>query len=93
MKAILQKQERRASGSARPKPIAVCTRCGAVSYNANLINGQCAQLIAGKRCVGVNGSALNADDWKQCTACAGSGNRGAGRCGPCDGVGWLYVRR
>jgi hypothetical protein len=57
----------------RPKPAAVCTRCGAVSYAPNLINGQCVQLVVGKRCVGVNESALNADDWKQCAACAGEG--------------------
>jgi hypothetical protein len=91
MKAILEEQERRASGSTRPRPVAVCTRCGAVSYTAHLINGQCAQQIAGKRCVGVNGSALNADDWKQCAACAGTGSTGTTRCGHCDGAGWLYA--
>ena len=93
MKAILEKHEKRANGSTRPKPVAVCTRCGGVSYATDQINGQCAQRLAGKRCVGVNGSALNDDDWKQCAACAGSGRIGASRCGRCDGVGWLYVRR
>jgi hypothetical protein len=91
MKAILEEQERRASGSTRPRPVAVCTRCGAVSYTAHLINGQGAQQIAGKRCVGVNGSALNADDWKQYAACAGTGSTGTTRCGHCDGAGWLYA--
>src|SRR6202521_3644711 len=56
LKAVLEEQERRTSESTRPKPVAVCTRCGAVSYAPNLINGQCAQRVAGKRCVGVNGS-------------------------------------
>ena len=77
------------SESPRPKPVAVCTRCGTVSYALNLINGQCAQTVAGKRCIGVNGSALNADDWKQCAACAGTGSIQTTRCGPCDGTGWL----
>jgi hypothetical protein len=92
LKAVLEEQERSASGSTRPQPVAVCTRCGAVSYAPNLINGQCAQIVAGKRCVGVNGSALNADDWKQCAACAGAGGTGTTRCGHCDGAGWLYAR-
>lgn len=76
----------------RPRPVAVCTRCGAASYEPKLINGQCGQMIAGKRCIGVNGSALNAGDWKECDACAGSGTAGKARCGRCDGAGWLSTR-
>jgi hypothetical protein len=91
-KAVPQEQESRSSVNTRPKPVAVCTRCGAVSYATNLINGQCVEMIAGKRCVGVNGSALNSDDWKQCAACAGAGSAGTTRCGHCDGAGWLYAR-
>ena len=87
-----KEQERKAEGSAKPRPVAVCTRCGAVSYATQYINGQCAQVVAGKRCVGVNGSAVNADDWKQCSACAGTGEIGMSRCGHCDGAGWLYAR-
>jgi predicted nuclease of predicted toxin-antitoxin system len=30
----------------RPQPVAVCTRCGAVSYSTDQINGQCAQVTA-----------------------------------------------
>jgi hypothetical protein len=85
-------QKRETVESTKPKPVAVCTRCGAVSYTANLINGQCGQTVAGKRCVGVNGSALNPDDWKQCAACAGTGSVEETRCGHCDGTGWLYAR-
>jgi hypothetical protein len=91
-KAVVEEQDKRAYASARPKPVAVCTRCGAVSYETKLINGQCTQIVAGKRCVGVNGSALNADDWKPCEGCAGTGNIGTIRCGRCDGAGWLYSR-
>jgi len=91
-KAVPKEQERKADASTKPRPVAVCTRCGAVSYAPSFINGQCAQVVAGKRCVGVNGSALNADDWKQCSACAGTGSKGTTRCGPCDSAGWLYAR-
>jgi len=34
----------------KPQPVAVCTRCGAVSYSPEMMNGQCSQVIVGKRC-------------------------------------------
>ena len=80
------------SGGARPKPVAVCTHCGAVSYDATQINGRCAEQLAGARCVGVNGSARREDDWKQCKTCAGSGTVEAGPCGYCSATGWIYTR-
>lgn len=91
-KPVIEEQEKKTAKDPKPKPVAVCTRCGAVSYATNMINGQCAQTVAGKRCVGVNGSALNADDWKQCETCAGTGSRGKMPCGHCDGAGWLYAQ-
>lgn len=75
----------------KPQPVAVCTRCGAVSYSPELINGQCSQVIAGKRCTGVNGSGLNKMDWEACPACEATGQQGELRCGQCDGAGWLYI--
>ena len=76
----------------KAQPVAVCTRCGAVSYSPDQINGQCTQVMAGKRCTGVNGSALNAVDWEACPACLATGTKNEKRCGQCDGTGWLYVR-
>jgi hypothetical protein len=76
----------------RKQPIAVCTVCGAVSYNATLINGPCGRLASGKRCRGVNGSALKVDDWKECASCACSGMNGGVSCERCSGSGWLFVR-
>jgi hypothetical protein len=76
----------------KPQPVAVCTRCGAVSYSPDLINGQCAQVTAGKRCTGVNGSALNKADWEACPACLATGQKNERTCGQCDGAGWLYLR-
>ena len=77
----------------KPQPVAVCTRCGAVSYSPEVVNGQCAQITAGKRCTGVNGSALSKTDWEPCPACLATGHRNEKRCGQCDGAGWLYVRK
>ena len=76
----------------RPRPVTVCTRCGAVSYYANLINGPCGRWVANKRCDGINGSALRSTDWDECPDCGGSGTSGAAQCGQCDGSGWLCVR-
>lgn len=78
--------------SQKPQPVAVCTRCGAVSYSPDMINGQCSQVTVGKRCTGVNGSALYQTDWGICPACEATGQRGKMPCGQCDGVGWLYLR-
>ena len=76
----------------KPQPVAVCTRCGAVSYSTEMINGQCAQVTVGKRCTGVIGSAPSKTDWEPCPACLATGHRNEKRCGRCDGAGWLYVR-
>ena len=76
------------------RPVAVCTRCGAVSYNAMLIDGVCGRSRGdGKHCRGVNGSALNQTDWAACDKCAVTGLVGSARCERCDGVGWLFLRR
>ena len=31
------------------------------------------------------------DDWKECPDCGRTGRVATGKCGQCDGVGWLYV--
>jgi hypothetical protein len=80
------------TGAIKPRPVAVCTRCEAVSYDVPQINGRCANQIAGKRCVGVNGSALHQDDWKLCPKCSGSGTADRSPCGTCNSAGWLYTR-
>jgi DnaJ-class molecular chaperone len=72
----------------RPKPVAVCTRCGAVSYNATLINGPCGR----GGCKGTRGSAGQDTDWEECPSCSGSGEQGSAKCPECDGVGWIFVR-
>jgi hypothetical protein len=72
---------------ARQQPVAVCTVCDHFSSNMNLINEQCGERPGGKRCKGVNGSALNVTDWKLCGECAGEG------CEACRDSGWKFVRR
>jgi hypothetical protein len=78
--------------SKRPTPNARCTNCGAPSYNATLINGECGRMVGGKQCSGKNGREMRKTDWKECLACSAGGLTSAGTCERCDGVGWLFVR-
>lgn len=75
----------------KPQPVAICTRCGAVSYSTQMISGQCSQVTAGKRCTGVIGSVAKVD-WEECPACLATGTRNEKPCGQCYGAGWLYTR-
>ena len=78
--------------SKRPKPVARCTKCGALSYDAILIDAECGKMVGGKRCAGANGREMRKADWKECTACSATGLTRAGNCERCDGAGWLFVR-
>ena len=67
--------------STEPPPVAVCTKCGDITYSAERINSQCDRKPDGRRCKGVYGSALNNDDWEKCIACGGFGRMGnSGSC-------------
>ena len=76
----------------KTQPVAVCTRCGAVSYSPEMINGQCSQITAGKRCTGVIGGATKKADWEPCSACLSTGTQNEKPCGQCNAAGWLYGR-
>ena len=74
-------------------PVAVCTRCGDITYNVAAINRSCGRQPGGKRCKGVYGSALNNDDWAKCSACNGTGLDGTGAtCVVCQRTGWRFGR-
>ena len=82
----------------KPLPVTSCTVCGKAGYNVSLTNVQCAQRFKGKRCRGVNQSAIAIYDWAKCQTCNGTGCTstpwtGLGEnCVRCDGAGWLFVR-
>ena len=75
----------------RLPPYAVCTVCGHYAYSVMEIKKQCSQVVNKKRCKGVYGPALMRENWKECPDCGRTGRVASGRCGQCDGVGWLYV--
>lgn len=76
----------------RIKPIAVCTRCGSYSYNANAINQRCGQKAGKIPCGGVYGGALRTEDWVHCQQCSGTGFFNSKRCDLCQASGWWFVR-
>ena len=63
-----------------PKPVAVCAKCGKVSYDPTLIDQQCGQRINRDRCKGLI-HAIDEEDWIECRTCFGEG------CAECKGVG------
>ena len=83
----------KAEPDVKPRPVGICTHCGAISYDTGQLNGRCTEQVAGTRCVGVKGSARREDDWKLCEKCAGSGKAGRASCGYCAEAGWIYTRR
>jgi hypothetical protein len=79
--------------SKRVKPVAVCTSCGAVSYNVTVANKPCGRSYTEsgrgtRRCKGGMSSALNITDWEECLSCAAS----AEFQDECSDVGWICVR-
>src|SRR5260370_2195807 len=60
LKPVLEEQEKGTGENTRPKPVAVFTRGGAISYAANLINGQSAHTPAGHRALADTANPLNA---------------------------------
>ena len=76
----------------QPKPVTCCTVCGKVGYSINLANGLCGRRYDGKRCRGVNQSAIGVNDWSECPSCTATGWEGNSMCHPCNGSGWIFVR-
>ena len=74
-------------------PVALCTKCGKITYGAELINQQCSASYDLKPCKGAFRSALSKDDWAECGSCDATGRRDGRPCDDCRGVGWRYVRK
>ena len=76
----------------RPRPVTCCTRCGGVGYSITLANGKCGRMYGGRRCHGINRSAVGEKDWAECLACWGTGRDVGTICHECEGSGWNFVR-
>jgi len=78
--------------SEKPRPVAACKVCGAASYSADRIDGQCSREVHGDRCTGTIVRAARDTDWKECPTCGGTGLAGAAQCAECNGAGWDCLR-
>ena len=76
----------------RSTPVAMCTRCGAVTRNVSQFNERC-HLRFNKKCQGVFRSMVRPDDWKECPSCAATGKGESGLCLSCKGEGWINIRK
>lgn len=77
----------------KPKPVAVCTRCGMLQYDATTINLRCSRRKGARRCDGIYGSRLADGNWLECPNCNANGRDLSGICAKCGGIGWFAQRR
>ena len=73
-------------------PVAGCTKCGDINFQAERINQRCGRTYGSQRCSGVYSSALNFSDWIECPACDGAGSIDGTTCPACQRTGWMFVR-
>jgi DnaJ-class molecular chaperone len=76
----------------REIPVTCCTECHGAGYNIRVANGRCCRTIDGERCNGTNASALQNDDWQECTYCQATGFYRNKECPQCKGAGYLFAR-
>ncbi len=76
----------------KPHPVGVCKKCHGITYRTEAIGQRCGRSPQGKRCPGVFKNATGDADWKECTACKGTGKYEARLCPFCSGIGWNFVR-
>ena len=76
------------------RPVAVCSDCITYSFDMRDINTPC-RVQRGKRtCAGIYADTTDPVNWKECTACGGTGEAWDGdSCTACQQSGWLLSRR
>ena len=76
----------------KPQPVGVCKTCGGITYRTETINQRCGRSPKGHRCSGTFANASRPVDWKECTACSGTGKHSGGVCPYCRGIGWALAK-
>jgi hypothetical protein len=71
----------------KPKPLAACSVCRALSNARENLNQRCNATVHGRRCAGIYKSAL-AYLWDPCESCDATGRVGSRTCEACSGFGW-----
>ena len=73
----------------KPKPLAVCNVCHALTDQHESINQRCNNTVSGRRCSGTYHSNLTAV-FDECGSCQATGKVGSQTCGECQGFGWRF---
>ena len=73
----------------RPRPVARCSRCGATTTQAELINTTCGNRGSIGFCRGILRCVLRRSDWIECPNCELEPHPWS-RCGACNGSGWMF---
>jgi hypothetical protein len=71
----------------RPKPVAACMECRAITDMHEQVNHRCDRLVNGRRCPGIYRSDLSLV-WDKCQGCEATGYIGSQACVECAGMGW-----
>jgi len=76
------------------RPVAVCTDCITYTFHEDEI-GTCCRVVKGVRpCGGIMVDTTDPINWKECSACMGTGTAWDGEpCAACQESGWLLTRR
>jgi hypothetical protein len=75
----------------KPKPLAVCNLCGAITDQVTYVNSRCKKTVHGRRCSGIFRSGLGRV-WDECLSCRAAGKVGTQACVECKGFGWTLSR-
>jgi hypothetical protein len=76
----------------QPKPVAVCTKCGDVTYSGQLIGLIHRCLNVPDKQQGIWAGRLCKHDWLACLSCEATGSYNGNRCELCGGIGWIDNR-
>ena len=77
----------------RNKPVAMCTRCGAISFDLRESNSKSSEIVNNIQCEGIMRAMVNYDDWTLCPTCDGEGKVGMDMCRECRLVGWIPKKK
>lgn len=78
--------------NARSRPYALCSSCGAYSYDKDAINTLCNAPDKRGACDGFWQNRTRLSDWVSCRDCTGTGYIDGKRCSACFYSGWLPRR-
>lgn len=76
----------------RPRPVAHCSKCEAITTSAELMNTTCGNRVSTGFCRGILRCALRPGDWTDCPSCR-SGSYPSKHCAGCGSSGWIFARK